>query len=191
MVRPSFVLIPHSLQWTSYSGTTVEVWGTSNVINIDTAPDPTLECFVDGVSIGRDDPFEFPENNWRLCGGAQLQDGHHTLRIDVKVVSNKQTFWLDQLRYIPSPDLLLDNQVILFENTDPVIQLDSQWTSLGETGNMTTHKGSSAKVDFIGKLLLHVVCLIVKLVSPRHFHFLGRVYTNGASSHWSYWDLGN
>ncbi|KAF9447284.1 hypothetical protein P691DRAFT_731767 [Macrolepiota fuliginosa MF-IS2] len=132
-----------------FSGTAVQVWGTS-IINGTTNPDPTFECFVDDVSIGREPPFQFPENNWLLCDKTGLPDGSHTLRVDVKVVSPDHTFWVDQIRYVPSPTLPLDNKVILLDNTDPAIKLDSQWSALGGTANMTTHTNSIALVDFIG-----------------------------------------
>lgn len=136
----------------SCSGTAIEVFGTSIVVNATTAPDPTLKCFVDGVSINTGDPFQFAENNWNFCGNSQLLDGHHTLRIDVKVLSQNQTFWLDQLRYNPSPNLPLDNQVIYFDNIDPAIQYDSHWTGMDGFGvSMTRQKNSSAQVNFIGK----------------------------------------
>ncbi|KAF5344753.1 hypothetical protein D9756_011073 [Leucocoprinus leucothites] len=133
-----------------FNGTAVQVWGTNDVVNFDTNPDPTLQCFIDGTSIGRDTPFQFGENNWKLCGTSGLPDGSHTLQIQVKVQSSSQTFWLDQIRYIPSPTLPLDNKTILIENDDPAIQFDAQWRSLGGTANLTNEQGSVAQVTFVG-----------------------------------------
>lgn len=132
------------------TGTAIGVWGTSILSNPKTNPDPSLECFVDNVSIGSEPPFEFAENNWKLCGKVGLSDGLHTLRIDVKVQSPQQTFWLDQIGYIPSPSMPLDNKTIMLDNTDPAIRLDASWKPLGGTANMTTSTNSVALVDFVG-----------------------------------------
>ncbi|KAF5345412.1 hypothetical protein D9756_010996 [Leucocoprinus leucothites] len=112
-----------------FNGTAIEVRGTNDVVNFDMNPDPTLECFVDGTSLGRETSSEFAENNPRLCGTSGLLDGSHTLQIQVRMQSPSRTFWLDQIRYIPSPTLPLDNKTILIENDDPAIQLDAQWRS--------------------------------------------------------------
>lgn len=133
-----------------FPGTRVEVWGTNIVKNAKTNPDPDFECFIDDVSIGRDAPFEYPENNWSFCKSPILPDGPHKLRIDIKVSSPEQTFWLDRILYIPSPDMPLDNGVLLVDNTDPAIHYDSQWTSLGGGANMTARTNSVAWVEFIG-----------------------------------------
>jgi hypothetical protein len=130
-------------------GTAVEVWGTNANLNT-TNPDPTLQCFIDDASIGRDTPFAFAENNWRLCAQTGLEDGLHKLSIQVKVQSPAKTFWLDQIRYIPSPTLLLDNRTIMIDNTDPAVQFDANWSKLGGTANITTKQNSIAQVQFIG-----------------------------------------
>ncbi|KAF5344751.1 hypothetical protein D9756_011075 [Leucocoprinus leucothites] len=133
-----------------FNGTSIEVLGTNSVVNFDTNPDPNWECFIDGISIGRDNLFEWAESNWRFCGRHDFADGNHTLRIEVTVQSPNHTFWLDQIRYIPSPTLPLDNKTILIENTDPAVQFDTQWGSLAENANITTKQGSVARVTFIG-----------------------------------------
>ncbi|KAJ3567290.1 hypothetical protein NP233_g6454 [Leucocoprinus birnbaumii] len=133
-----------------FSGTAVQVWGTNNEANFNTDPDPTWECFIDGNSISRDAPFQFAENNWKFCDKSGLPDGNHTLRVEVKVQNPSQTFWLDQIRYIPSPSLSLENRTILLDNSDPAVQFDAQWTSLGGGANMTTKPGSIATVNFVG-----------------------------------------
>ncbi|KAF5344752.1 hypothetical protein D9756_011074 [Leucocoprinus leucothites] len=133
-----------------FNGTSIEVWGTNSVVNFDTNPDPSWECFVDGVSIGREAFLEWPESNWKFCGQYNFADGNHTLRIDVTVQSPNHTFWLDQIRFIPSPTLPLDNKTILIENTDPAVQFDAKWEAMGATANITTVLGSAAWVTFIG-----------------------------------------
>ncbi len=81
----------------------------------------------------------------------------------------------------------LDNQVILFDNTDPAIQLDSQWTSLGNTANMTTRQNSVAQVDFIGESVSHIISYFgSSSTSTRYFRFLGRVCTNRTPPRWCY-----
>ncbi|KAJ3567289.1 hypothetical protein NP233_g6455 [Leucocoprinus birnbaumii] len=134
----------------NFSGTDIAVWGTNNEANLNENPDPDWECFVDGNSIGRDSPFRFPENNWRFCEKSGLPDGSHTLRIDVKVQNPSQTFWLDSIRYAPSPTAPLSNTTIFIDNTDPAVQFDPLWKSLGHTANVTSRHGSTANVTFMG-----------------------------------------
>lgn len=132
-------------------GTAIQVWGTNpDVTNPKTNPDPTLECFIDDVSIGRSAAFPFAENNWTLCGKSGIPDGHHRLRIEVKVQSPTQKFWLDQIRYVPSPSVLLDNKTISMRCTDPAVHLDAQWGSWGGI-NITTKHSAVAHVNFVGE----------------------------------------
>ncbi|KAF5345410.1 hypothetical protein D9756_010991 [Leucocoprinus leucothites] len=134
-----------------YAGTAIEVWGTNDVVNHDTNTVPTLQCFIDGASIDREVPSQFAENNLKLCGKSGLPDGSHNLQIQVKVLSSSQPFWLDQIRYIPSPKMPLDNKIIYIRNNDPAIQFDAQWRSLGGNASMTNTQGSVAQVTFVGK----------------------------------------
>jgi hypothetical protein len=138
------------LWFTVHTGTAIEVYGTSIVANSKTNPDPNLECFVDGVSIGREPIFEFPENNWKLCGKGGFSAGLHKLQIDITVQSPDQTFWFDQILYIPSPGTSLEDQTILVTNTDPAIRLDDNWVSLAHF-NSTSKTNAVAQVDFIGE----------------------------------------
>ncbi|KAF5345408.1 hypothetical protein D9756_010993 [Leucocoprinus leucothites] len=137
-----------------FNGTAVEVWGTSDVVNFDTNPDPTLECFIDGASIGRDDAYQSSDNNRELCGKSGLSDGSHNLQIQVKVQSSSQTFWLDQIRYIPSPTLPLDNKTILIPHGDPAVQFDAQWRGWYDDAQMTNTQGSIARITFVGFLAM-------------------------------------
>ncbi|KAF5345414.1 hypothetical protein D9756_010994 [Leucocoprinus leucothites] len=133
-----------------FQGTAVQVWGTTDVVNRDANPHPDLQCFVDGISIGAEPPSQFAENGLRLCIASDLPDGSHTLQVQAKVQSSSRTFWLDQIYYIPSPTLPLDNKTIAFENFDPAIQFDAQWRSRdAETANMTNVQGSVAQVTFV------------------------------------------
>jgi hypothetical protein len=132
------------------TGTEIGVYGTSIVVNSTTDPDPNLECFVDGVSIGREAIFDAGENNWKLCGRGGFSAGPHKLQIDITVQSPEQTFWLDQIRYIPSPAVPLDNKTIMLANTDPAIQLDNNWESLAQF-KATNKSNAVAHVDFIGE----------------------------------------
>lgn len=131
-----------------HPGSAIEVWGTNEA---QSNLNPTFNCFVDESNIGRVEPSGLGENNVQFCSKT-LPDGYHRLRIDVQAESN-QTFWLDRLHFIPSATISQQERVIVFENTDPAIQLDSQWTTLGSDGsaNMTRHTNSTAEVKFNGE----------------------------------------
>jgi hypothetical protein len=58
------------------TGTEIGVYGSNFVNNLRTDPDPNLECFVDGVSIGREPIFDAGENMWQrwiYCWPTQRQ----------------------------------------------------------------------------------------------------------------------
>ncbi|RDB27359.1 hypothetical protein Hypma_004464 [Hypsizygus marmoreus] len=137
----------------SFEGTSVAVFGTTHLVKVDngTRFDPTWECFVDNVSIGATDPFEFPENNWTLCRWNSLSDGPHT--ITVNVTTTGSTFWFDSLRFTPSPSASYDSAVLAVENDDPRIFYDSKWMALGGNANFTTEAGSQMKYQFTGTSL--------------------------------------
>ncbi|KAG6812612.1 hypothetical protein H0H92_001831 [Tricholoma furcatifolium] len=129
----------------SFSGSSITVWGTTALTKIDngTTWDPSWECFVDNVSIGSTAPFQYPENNWVLCGPSSFSDGQHTLTLKVSTSGN--TFWFDYITYVPSPSVSLQSSVIMVQNTDPDVIYGSGWGALGGTANETSTVGSQVK----------------------------------------------
>ncbi|KAG6826442.1 hypothetical protein H0H92_015769 [Tricholoma furcatifolium] len=128
----------------------ITVWGTTALIKIDngTTWDPSWECFVDNVSIGSTAPFQYPENNWVLCGSSSFSDGQHTLTLKVSTSGN--TFWFDYITYVPSPSVSLQSAVIMVQNTDPDVIYGSGWGALAGFANETSTVGSQVKFNFIG-----------------------------------------
>jgi hypothetical protein len=135
----------------SMTGTEIGVYGSNFVNNPRTDPDPNLECFIDGVSIGREPIFDAGENNWKLCGKGGFTAGPHRLDVNITVQSPVQTFWLDQIRYTPSLSVPLENKMLMVANMDPDILLDNSWFSLAHF-NVTSVTNATARVDFIGEL---------------------------------------
>ena len=111
--------------------------------------DPTWECFVDNISIGASDPFPYAENNWEFCHQDTLVDGAHILTVNA-TVSKNQTFWIDNIQYVPSASVSLDHKAIVVDHLDPEMQYGAGWQSLGATANMTTAPGSVFLFNFIG-----------------------------------------
>lgn len=111
--------------------------------------DPTWECFIDDISIGRTDPFQFAENNWLFCSSGILADTSHLLTVNAK--SKGSTFWFDYLRFTPSANDSLGDALIYIDNTDPAIRYDSDWQPLGDIANMTSSTGSTVAFDFLGE----------------------------------------
>ena len=79
--------------------------------------DPAWECFVDNISIGSTAPFTMPENNWLFCEEGTLSDGPHILTVNATVLKN-QTFWFDDIRYIPSVRVPLNQAAIVVDHLD-------------------------------------------------------------------------
>lgn len=133
----------------SSSGTQIKVIGSNNIRNDSGVLDPTWLCFVDNISIGASVPFAFAENNWGFCEQDTLVDGPHILTVNATVLKN-QTFWIDNIQYVPSASVSLDQKTIVVDNHDPQLQYGQGWQALGGTANMTTVPGSIFLYDFIG-----------------------------------------
>lgn len=133
-------------------GTQVQVIGSNRPRNDSGVLDPAWECFIDNISIGATTPFQFSENNWVFCSQNTLKDGPHTLTLNA-TVRKSQTFWFDNIKYVPSASVPLDGQAILIDNLDPAVQsaFDSNWHSLGGTANQTQSKNSAFTFNFTGR----------------------------------------
>ncbi|KAF8801593.1 hypothetical protein BYT27DRAFT_7245174 [Phlegmacium glaucopus] len=133
----------------SFSGTSITVLGTSITTNASGTQDPTWECFVDNNSIGWNTVLEFAENNWVFCQNGQLHDGPHVLTVKAKV-SNQQTFWFDQIQYIPSSNVPLDQSILHVDSSDSTLQYSPGWQPLNGIVNLTQTAGSTLTYQFSG-----------------------------------------
>ena len=137
-----FLLSP--LTVSSFSGSAVIVYGTSNTTNTNGTQDPTWECFIDHTSIGSSPPssvaLNASENNWILCGAGptQLNDGPHLLTVNASV--SKQTFWFDQIQYAPSAGVSLNQSFLRIDASDSAIQYSPGWQFNDNPINYTTTK---------------------------------------------------
>jgi hypothetical protein len=127
----------------------VRVFGTNNIRNDSGVLDPTWNCFVDNISIGPTAPFQYSENNWLFCSQDKLVDGPHILTVNATVVK-AQTFWFDDIQYVPSASVSLANAAIMVDSLDPQLQYGAGWQALGSTANMTSQTSSIFTFDFIG-----------------------------------------
>ena len=149
MIAGLFIAL--SLLLWSFSGAGVTVLGTSMITNISGSQDPTWECFIDNASIGRNSAALeiFPQNNWVLCEDSHAPDGPHVLTVQV-AVSNQQTFWFDQIQYLPSFNVSLDHSIVRIDSTDEAVQFSSGWQSSAVMVNHTQTAGSSVTLEFSG-----------------------------------------
>ena len=149
MTRWLFYFIALSLIFGGFSGSQVIVLGTSMTTNASGTQDPTWECFVDNISIGWNISSGAGfENNWVFCQGDQ-QDGPHVLSVNVTVL-DMQTFWFDQIQYIPSSNVPLDNSTVRVGSSDPAVLYSSGWTELDGIVNLTQTKWSTVTYQFSG-----------------------------------------
>ncbi|KAH6879650.1 hypothetical protein BKA70DRAFT_206662 [Coprinopsis sp. MPI-PUGE-AT-0042] len=136
----------------TFDGSSVELLGSNNPRNESGIIDPTWECLVDGVDIGATDPFPFQENNWSFCNWKDGTPGEHTLTVRVR--SQGQTFWVDRVQYVPSPKAsVASGSVISVSHLDNAITLGDGWVPLGGDANLTTTRGATAEVEFVGTKL--------------------------------------
>ncbi|KAF5378527.1 hypothetical protein D9615_007052 [Tricholomella constricta] len=133
----------------SFEGTHVLVFGAMQITKLNsdgTLFDPTWECFIDDNNVGAQKPFFAVENGWQLCEAPDLADGPHEITIRVKTAGG--VFWLDSLRYRPSPGASVPGSIYI-DNNDPAIQYDGSWGKVSSVMR-TTRKGAIVKVDFVG-----------------------------------------
>lgn len=124
------------------------MYGFNDINRTATGADPKWDCFIDNAQIPSPKPFQYPENNWRLCGGEALPDGNHTLIVNVQ--STRQIFWLDYILYTPSQDPDSATPVIHISEKDKDLQYDSNWEDLGSSWKMTKRNGGSVSMNFTG-----------------------------------------
>jgi hypothetical protein len=156
-------LLSSPLTLSLFSGSEVIVYGTVFVTNASGIQDPSWECFIDNTtsfSLGLA-TFGNLENNWILCDGRQFQDGPHSLTVNVNV-SNQQTFWVDQIQYVPSASVSLNQSLLRIDSNDSAIQysptdgwvqndLDGLESSVGHGNAMFTRTtGATLTYQFFG-----------------------------------------
>jgi hypothetical protein len=136
-------------------GTRVRLLGSSVVNNSSGVADPAWECFVDGESIGHEEPFETHQNNWPLCLAPDLlEDGEHTLTLNV--TTRGTPFYLDQVRILPSLDVSEHqlNATVVVEQSDLALSFsdEEQWPASNGSIRSTTTDGASFSMNFTGAL---------------------------------------
>ncbi|KAF8797652.1 hypothetical protein BYT27DRAFT_7265536 [Phlegmacium glaucopus] len=145
-----------SLSFT-FNGTQFKVLGTLNTRIDSGVADPTWQCFIDDISIDPHTPgpspsdvsvINAPSNNWVLCEHDMLLDGPHIITVNATVLKN-QPFWIDNIQYVPSTSVSLDQAVVVVDNLDPQLQYGPGWQGFVFT-NMTTFAGSMLTFNFIG-----------------------------------------
>ena len=63
---------------------------------------------------------------------------------------HQQTFWFDQIQYLPSSNVPLDNSTVRVDSSDPAVQYSSGWTELDGIVNFTKTAGSTVTYEFFG-----------------------------------------
>jgi len=152
----------------SPTGTSVLVIGSNNLRNDSGVLDPTWECFVDHISIGKTAPFKYAENNWVFCERAALVDGPHLLTVNA-TVANKQTFWFDRIQYAPSAGMSLASNAMLVDSGDKALQYGAGWEALGKTAKMTRKTGSAFSFEFDGESARRPFCSSRHCINTNNF----------------------
>ncbi|PPR02070.1 hypothetical protein CVT24_011169 [Panaeolus cyanescens] len=166
-----------TLHWTTengtitfpYTGTIVNVVGSTRVRNDTGIPDPEWECSVDGVPM-RNNVITDEENNWNLCTSAGTPEGDHVLTVKI-TVRQAQTYYLDRIIYTPSSSVPLDDKTLIINDNDPALQYGPGWGPASFGGqHATTLSGSKVTLDFIG-VSLRWFAAIDRTKSPTHATF--------------------
>ena len=106
-------------------------------------------------------------------------DGPHILTVNATASSN-QTFWFDDIQYVPSASVPLDQAAIIVSSLDPQLQYGAGWEGLAGYGNMTSVTGSVFTYNFIGMQIISLSSLSI-IVNPH------TMATSGVSVSWYGW----
>ncbi|EFI28314.1 hypothetical protein CC1G_13843 [Coprinopsis cinerea okayama7 len=136
-----------------FTGTRIRLLGTSAITNTTGTVDPSWECFVDGRSIGAEDPFPTHQNNWPLCLAPTLSDEEHVLTLNV--TSSGTPFYFDQIKYLPSMSAPPSDATVVIEQSDPTITFlpEESWVNVNESAKSTSEVGAGLSVSFTGTKL--------------------------------------
>ncbi|KAJ3527680.1 hypothetical protein NMY22_g9690 [Coprinellus aureogranulatus] len=138
-----------------HEGSSIRVYGSSNVLNVSNSLDPQWECFVDGTSIGIERPWTSWQNNYPLCSTYNQTFGRHTLTLNVSA-ANERTFYVDSIRFLPLANLTseLDHATVVIDQLDSSITYTppDDWQPMQETPEviLTLQPGASMSVNFTG-----------------------------------------
>ncbi|KAH9484548.1 hypothetical protein JR316_0004030 [Psilocybe cubensis] len=135
----------------NFAGTQIIVYGLINVHNNSGVLDPGWQCFVDNINIGNTSTFMGMDNHWQLCSQDGLLDAPHILTVNI-TVTNQQTFWFDNIQYVPSSSVPLDNEAIVLDHRDPELNYGSGWTPYadGTAATLTQSPTTTFTYSFIG-----------------------------------------
>lgn len=142
----------------TFSGTRIRVLGTSAVQSSSSGTDPSWKCMVGDSDIPTSNPWTTQINNWPLCESPEFVPGQHTFTLNT--VSQKATFWFDQIRYLPLANMnstLTGAVSVVVEHSDPAVTYTSgSWQDLTTNAKVTSQAGSVMTIKFTGTKLTWV-----------------------------------
>ncbi|KAG6840515.1 hypothetical protein C0991_006275 [Blastosporella zonata] len=131
-----------------FEGTSINAFGTRGFSSLNTAHNvsnhETLNCLVDGITIGPLSVSAYPENHWLLCNKDNLGEGPHLFQINI----TGSGFVLDYLTFASSNESDINEFVVKLEHDNPAITYDPSWEAIDGIGSMTTFEGSQVIIDF-------------------------------------------
>lgn len=112
----------------------------------------TWSCYLDGILMPPQNPEAY-ENNYAFCNQTSISDTAHEIVVNI-TSSEEVKFYLDTIQYRPSPNVSLENSLIVINNNDSGINYISGWSAVTtETANQTTDPNGLINVTFIGTQL--------------------------------------
>ncbi|GJJ15748.1 hypothetical protein Clacol_010026 [Clathrus columnatus] len=107
----------------------IGIVGAIDIANYSTNPDPTWECYVNGVSLGPPNLIDTKSGSDSMCSGQGFLDGENELVVNV--TSKGMPFYFDRIPYQAAPSVSLENTLIKIQNPDPAINYISGWSPNG------------------------------------------------------------
>ena len=141
-------------------GTRVIIYGTNQVSNSSGVTNPSFQCLVDGESTSVvTQPLIMAENRLWFCERDGLSVGQHQISVAV-TVSNQETFWFDNIAYLPTASVSLANATLSIDFTDSQIQYGSGWTT-SQLGSSTSQNAAILSFQFTGVSLFDFSLILI------------------------------
>lgn len=150
--RKSETVCSHSLM--RMLGSTISVYGTTDIHNISGVLDPTWECFLDGQSLEVNMTsflLSNGHNNIVLCqaNSSVASDSDHELV--VKIASSGSTLWFDNFLYTPPATIPITQETLRVDDSDAGIVYSHGWAAWGETATWSLVPTATMTFEFIGE----------------------------------------
>lgn len=133
---------------------------------------PLWRCFLDGELIPPPPP-PHPEDHinysWPLCEWNGTPVDSHTVSIQIDQLDDGETLWIDEVMFIPDPNLSIKNSTVYVDHSDPAIQYGGGWSILNDS-HIAYDGGLTLTFSFVG--VLGILYIVFKMLTSNDRHLI-------------------